>query len=35
LGEVVARVLDDIEEAYDEAGAGVELSEILETVKGA
>lgn len=35
LGEVIARVLDDIEEAYDEAGAGVELSEILETVKGA
>lgn len=35
LGEVIARVLDDIEEAYDEAGAGVELSEILEAVKGA
>ena len=35
LGEVVARVLDDIEEAYNEAAAGVEMSEILETVKGA
>lgn len=35
LGEVIARVLDDIEEAYDEAGAGVELAEILEAVKGA
>ena len=35
LGEVVARVLDDIEEAYNEAEADVELSELLETVKGA
>lgn len=35
LGEVIARVLDDIEEAYDEAEAGVELAEILEAVKGA
>jgi hypothetical protein len=35
LGEVVARVLDDIEEAYDEAGAGVEMADILEAVKGA
>ena len=35
LGEVVARVLDDIEEAFNEAAAGVEMSEILETVKGA
>ena len=35
LGEVIARVLDDIEEAYDEAGAGVELADILEAVKGA
>lgn len=35
LGEVIARVLDDIEEAFDEAGAGVELAEILEAVKGA
>ena len=35
LGEVVARVLDDIEEAYNEATAGVEMSEILEAVKGA
>lgn len=35
LGEVIARVLDDIEEACDEAAAGVELAEILEAVKGA
>lgn len=35
LGEIIARVLDDIEEAYDEAAAGVEMSEILEAVKGA
>lgn len=35
LGEVIARVLDDIEEAYSEAAAGVELAEILEAVKGA
>ena len=35
LGEVVARVLDDIEEAYNEAEAGIELSEILEAVRGA
>lgn len=35
LGEVIARVLDGIEEAYNEAAAGVELSEILESVKGA
>lgn len=35
LGEVVARVLDDIEEAYNEAETDIELSEILETVKGA
>lgn len=35
LGEIIARVLDDIEEAYNEAAAGVEMSEILETVKGA
>lgn len=35
LGEIIARVLDDIEEAYNEAEAGVELAEILETVKGA
>lgn len=35
LGEVIERVLDDIEEAYNEAGAGVELAEILEAVKGA
>jgi hypothetical protein len=35
LSEVVARVLDDIEEAYNEAETGVELSELLEAVKGA
>jgi hypothetical protein len=35
LGEVVARVLDDIEEAYNEAETDVELSELLEAVKGA
>ena len=35
LGEIIARVLDDIEEAYNEAAAGVELAEILEAVKGA
>ena len=35
LGEIVARVCGAIEEAYDEAAAGVELAEILETVKGA
>ena len=35
LGEIIARVLDDIEEAFDEAEAGVEMSEILEAVKGA
>ena len=35
LGEVIARVLDDIEEAYNEAAADIEVSEILETVKGA
>lgn len=35
LGEIIARVLDDIEEAYNEAAAGVELSDILKTVKGA
>lgn len=35
LNEVVARVLDDIEEAYNEADADIELSEILEAVKGA
>lgn len=35
LGEVVARVLDDIEEAYNEAETDIELSELLEAVKGA
>lgn len=35
LGEVIARVLDDIEEAFNEAETGVELAEILEAVKGA
>lgn len=35
LSEVVARVLDDIEEAYNEAEADIELSELLEAVKGA
>lgn len=35
LGEVVARVLDDIEEAYNEAETDIELSELIEAVKGA
>lgn len=34
LGEVVARVLDDIEEAYNEAETDIELSELLEAVRG-
>lgn len=35
LAEVVARVLDDIEEVYNEAETDIELSELLEVVKGA
>jgi hypothetical protein len=35
LYEVVNNVIEAIEEAYNEAGAGVELSKLLEAVKGA